>query len=361
MLVRSSPMGGVVKQWIDHGALAEQTGIVIPAFFSSKPDDDTVRQLLWMTLADTPHLYPPEQTLVVVDGDARTSRLATEARERMQREQGGTFGLLDLPQNRGKFGAISAGITALMDARPGIQFFAVRDGDGDHALTELPALVRMALDLAEALGHMRVITVGARRSRIHPMGWTRGEIEWLLDAVTLDALRYRLACEGRVVNLAHNLTPGQVPDISSGFKVYGREIAAALFAEGEPKLGTLSAEDYWHFGPETVTYIEASLRGAVMAEKLRLTWDGQPATSFGEFEQVRLYGELLAWVWVRLDIPLSVAAQMIDNWLPTMALRTTVAGRELVNEVREHALRRVRDHRGLEVALPEPAPTPTFV
>ena len=350
-----------MKQWKDHGMLAPRTGMIIPAYFSKKPDDDTVRQLLWMTLADTPHLYPPEQTLMVVDGDPRTARLARESQARMRDRAGSTFGLLELPENRGKFGAIAAGITRLLAAQPELDYFVIRDGDGDHAVSEVPGLVRMAEDLAETLGHTRVIAVGARRSRIHPMGWVRGELEWLLDAVTLDAIRYQLAREARFPNLGHSLTPGQIPDISSGFKVYGREIAKTLFSQSEPNLATLSASDYWHFGPETVTYVEASLRGAVMAEKLRLTWDGQPATSFGEFEQLRLYGELMAWVWARLETPLSVAARMVDNWIPAMALRTTVEGQDLVYKVREYALERVCAYRGNIETVPEPALGPAFI
>jgi len=350
-----------VKQWKDHGMLARRTGMIIPAYFSCKPDDETVHQLLWMTLADTPHFYRPEQTLVVVDGDQRTGRLARIARKRMLDRAGSTFGLLELPENRGKFGAMAAGISRMIAEQPNIAYFVIRDGDGDHAVSEVPGLVRMAEDLAEALGHTRVIAVGARRSRIHPMGWVRGELERLLDAVTLDALRYQFAREARFPNLAHSLAPGQIPDISSGFKVYGREIAEALFAQSEPNLATLSVSDYWHFGPETVTYVEASLLGAVMAEKLRLTWDGQPASSFGEFEQLRLYGELMAWVWARLETPLTVAAQMIDNWIPAMALRTTQEGQALVDKVRVHALRRVCAYRGNIETVPEPAPGPTFV
>ena len=56
------------------------------------------------------------------------------------------------------------------------------------------------------------------------MGWARGELETLLDRVTLDALAYRLAREGRALNLAHCCGDG-VPDLSTGYKVYGRDVA----------------------------------------------------------------------------------------------------------------------------------------
>ena len=349
-----------MDRWVDHDELASQTGIVIPAYFSAKPSDKMVRQLLWMTLADTPHYFPLDQTCVVVDGDPRTAALVRNLATDL-RKCGRTFRTLVLPQNQGKFGAIREGIAALLSTHPGISFVAIRDSDGDHAISEVPSLVRIALRLAEAYGHTRVITVGSRRSRIHPMGWLRGELEELLDRVTLDSLAYSLAQEGRALDLCNCLGQGKVPDLSSGFKVYGREIAELLFVDAEPQYATLSPEDYWHFGPETVTFVEATLQGAVLAEKLRQTWDGQPATSFGEFRHVALYGELLAWAWARLEIPLSVAGQFYDNHVPPMALRTTVEGRDLLDQVRQYALTKVWSYRGKAESLPSSASGPSFL
>jgi hypothetical protein len=350
-----------LDRWIAQQEVAAQTGIVVPAFFSAKPSDDMVRQLLWMTLADTPHYVPLPRTWVVVDGDPRTERLVLELQQQFTRTQGATFACLALPENRGKLGALAAGITALLAAEPAVQFVVVRDGDGDHDLADVPGLVRLALGLAEAYGHGRVMAVGARRSRAHPMGWVRGELEELLDLVTLDALTYHLAREGRALNLGHCLGGGHVPDLSSGFKVYGRELAEALFVQAAPRYATLSPSDYWHYGPETVTFVEATLAGAMLAEKLRLTWDGQPATSFGEFQQVALYGELLAWVWARLALPVDVAARHYDNHAPRLALRTVAQGRKLVGQVRGAALARLLAYHGQAGEPPAPAPFPAFV
>ena len=117
--------------------------------------------------------------------------------------------------------------------------------------------------LRDAYAHTRLIVLGARRSRHHPMGSNRGELETLLDQVTLDALAFALVRQGRAINLAHCHT-GRVPDVSSGYKVYGRQMAEALFVETEPRLQGLSAHDYWHFGPETVPVVEAMLSGGVL-------------------------------------------------------------------------------------------------
>ncbi len=126
-------------------------------------------------------------------------------------------------------------------------------------------------------------------------------------------------------------------------------------------MACLSSEDYWHYGPETVTIVEAVLDGAIIAEAPRLTWDGQPASSFGEFKRESLYGELLAWVYARLDIPLDVAARLYDNLIPPMTLRTSPQGARLVHAVRDHALKKVRAFRGDSDEIPPPAPISPFL
>lgn len=322
-------------------------GVVVPAYFSAKPSDELVSHLLRMTLGECVGYVRPENTWVVVDGDARTERLVGQLREAQRAEHGTTFHVIALPENRGKFWAIKEGIAALLENSPEVFYIAIRDGDGDHDIAEVPSLTRAALHLSETYGHTRVIVLGSRRSRHHPMGMLRGELEGMLDQVTLDALAYRLACEGRALNLCHCHSHSMAPDLSSGFKVYGRCIAQELFVEHVPQLACLSSNDYWHYGPETVAVVEALLIGAVIGEKLRLTWNGQPTTSFGEFNQVSLYGELLAWVYARLDIPLDVAAQFYDNRVAPLMLHTAPQGSETIAALRAYALDRVADWLGV--------------
>ncbi|MGI5917491.1 MAG: glycosyltransferase [Anaerolineae bacterium] len=346
--------------WVEQETLAPKIGVVIPAYFSATPSDEMVRRLLWMTLSDGHHYSPPENVWVVVDGDARTARIVEEIREQLTLRQGAAFNVLPLAENQGKLGAIRRGIAALLAERPDIEYVIIRDGDGDHAAADIPALARAAGQLVAAYGHSRLIVIGARNSRHRPMGWIRGELETLLDGVTVDALAYHLARQGRALNLSH-CRGDAVPDLSSGYKVYGRQAAVELFVEHEPQLACLEPAHYWRYGPETVTVIEGLLKGAVIAELRRLTWDGQPATSFGEFRHVSLYGDLLAWVYTRLEIPIEVAARLYDNRVPSMPLRTTTEGRDLLDAVRRHALERTRDYRGEGGAIPPPPPTVPFL
>ena len=340
-----------MHRWIDQAELAGKTGIVIAAYFSAKPSDDMVRHLLWMTLGDTHHYVPLDQVCVVVDGDERTARLAGEIQNRLLQEHGSSFDLLPLAENHGKLWAVRQGMRRLLEAHAQIEYLVTRDGDGDHALSAVPQLVRTAAFLQETYRHLRMIVLGARPSRHRPMGWIRGELESLLDQLTLDALAYALARQGRALNLCH-CSGHSVPDISSGYKVYGREIATELFRQSEPQLATLSTADYWHFGPETVAVVEGLCLGAAMAETVRLTWDGQPTSSFGDFTHQALYGELLTWVYARLDVPLAVAAQLYDNRVPSLALGTEKAGKETLASLREYVLARLAAFRREPEASP---------
>jgi hypothetical protein len=349
-----------MESWSDQSALACTTGMVIPAYFSARPTDDTVYHLLWMTLGDCHHYVDLENVCVVVDGDSRTLGLAEQVRDRLWREHKQALCLVSLPENKGKLWAVQEGMTQLLRANPHLLYLVTRDGDGDHGVAEMPALVRAASLLHESYAHSRIIVLGARRSRHHPMGWIRGELETLLDQVTLDALAFALAHQGRALNLAHCHTE-HVPDLSSGYKVYGRSMAEALFVESEPRLLGLSAHDYWHFGPETMPVVEAVLSGGLLAELQRLTWDGQPATSFGEFPHVTLYGELLAWVYARLEIPLAVAAQFYDNHVPHLALRTMSQGAETLGLLREYALRKLAQQCEQEEPVPAARPALPFM
>jgi hypothetical protein len=349
-----------VDHWVDQAELMRMTAVIVPVYFSSVPSDDMVRHLLWMTLGDSHHYVSLENVWAVVDGDARSAALLEEIGQRLLREHGTTFNMLLMPQNRGKLWAIQRGISAALKARPDVEYLVIRDGDGDHAASDIPRLVRTAISLADDYDSLHLIVIGSRRSRHRPMGWVRGELEGLLDKITLDALAYALAREGRALNLRH-CSRDAVPDLSSGYKVYGREIAEDLFIGHEPQFACLSPKDYWHYGPETVAVVEGTLKGAILAEMQRATWDGQPATSFGEFKHTALYGELLAWVYARLQIPLKVAAQLYDNYTPSMPLRTTVQGRDLLDAVRDYALKKLAAFSSDSGPTPEPRGIPPFL
>lgn len=330
----------LVDGWLSQEQLGHQTAIVAPIYFSAKPSNAMVERLLRITLMDCHHFLPAEQVWAVVDGDARSARIVGQVAEDLAASGAGRIRVMALPDNLGKLGAMRQGMRSILRQQPHVRWLAVLDGDADHLVAVLPSLTRTAAFLAHVYGHDRVLAIGSRASRVRPMGWVRGELERLLDQLTLDALAYALAREGRALDLSQCLA-GAVPDLGSGFKVYGRDLAELLFDGADPAYLTLSPTDYDRYGPETVTIVETVLAGGVLGELTRPTWDGQPTTSFGEFDAADMYGELLAWVWARLDLPLAAAARMFDNHRRELTLATASEGAGLLLRVRAHALGRL--------------------
>lgn len=325
--------------------LGLQTAVIVPVYFSARPTDAMVERLLWMTVVDLPNYLPAEQVWLVVDGDARSAGIARRVLDSLATAGRAHMRLLVNEQNAGKLAVIRQGMRAILASQPHVSYLAIMDGDADHLPSVLPGLIRAAECLVASYGHERVIAIGARSSRTRPMGWVRGELEALVDQLTIDALTYALARDGRALDLAQCL-PGRIPDLSSGYKVYHREMAQLLYGGPDPETGTLASWDYWHYGPETVTIVDAVLAGGVFGEVLRPSWDGQPATSFGEFSVVSMYGALLTWVWARLGLSVAAAAVQFDNRRVGMELGTAAEGHELLNKLRTEALGGLAAHNG---------------
>jgi hypothetical protein len=328
--------------------------MIIPVYFSPGTDPGLIRRLLVITLQDTPAYLPWEQVWLVIDGDPQTAPVLQELRAEL-----GPFHIVCEPVNHGKLWVVRRGMQAALN-QPLLDYFVTRDCDGDHSAADLPALVRAADLVKQMVGHTRLLVLGARRSRQRPMGWVRGQLELLLDQISLDALQYHLAQQQRTLNLSLCAQLDGL-DLNSGYKVYGRELAQRLFVESEPDLAGITAADYWHYGPETCPVVEALLGDTILAEVPRLTWDGQPTTSFGNFEPTRLYGCMLTWLFTRLQIPLGVGAQWFDNHTAGLSLRLTSEGQLILGKLRSYTLGQVAAWYGNLEAPPPPSFTLPFI
>lgn len=338
-----------MEGWNSQAELAHSFGMIVPTYFSASIDADLVRQLLLITLQDTPAYLPWQQVWVVVDGDLRSADILRSLRSDL-----GPFNLLVDPANHGKLWAVRQAMQVALSSAANLDFIVTRDCDGDHAASDIPALVRAAIYIQQACGHSRLVVLGSRRNRQRSLGWVRGELEQLLDQITLDAIQFRLAHQESTLN--QSLCSGVgVADLNSGYKLYGRDLAQRLFIDQEPVLAGITGSDYWHYGPETCPMVEALLGGALLAEVPRVTWDGQPATSFGEFDPTRLYGSMLIWLLTRLDISLEVGIQWFDNHIVGSSLRLTVEGLQLLERLRLYVSQQVSAYRGRTEALPSPS------
>lgn len=338
-----------MEGWNSQAELAHTFGMIVPTYFSASIDAGLVRRLLLLTLQDTLLYLPWQQVWVVVDGDLRSADILRGLRSEL-----GPFNLLVDPANHGKLWAVRQGMQAALSSTADLSFIVTRDCDGDHAAADMPALVRAAIYIQQACGHLRLVVLGSRRNRQRSLGWVRGELELLLDQITLDAVQFRLAHQDRTLNQSMCSGDG-VADLNSGYKLYGRDLAQRLFIDQEPNLAAITDNDYWHYGPETCPMVEALLAGALLAEVPRVTWDGQPATSFGEFDPTRLYGSMLTWLLTRLDIPLEVGIQWFDNHIVGSSLRLTVEGLQLLGRLRAYVSQQVSAYRGRAEALPPPS------
>jgi hypothetical protein len=328
--------------------LAHMYGLIVPTYFSTGTDAGLARRLLLLTLQDTPAYLPWQQVWVVVDGDQRSADTLHTLRREL-----GPFNLMVDPVNHGKLWVVRQGMQAAF-CNPHLNYFITRDCDGDHAASDMPVLVRAANYVQQVCGNTQLVVAGSRRNRVRPLGWIRGELELLLDHVTLEAIRYRLAHQERALNLSW-CSGASIPDLNSGYKLYGRDLAQQLFLDQSPILAGISASDYWHYGPETCPMVEALLAGASLAEVPRLTWDGQPTTSFGSFDPTRLYGSMLTWLLTRLDIPLEVGIQWFDNHIVGSALRLTAEGLQLLERLRAYIWQQVSAYRGRPGTMPPPS------
>ena len=312
-------------------SLYPMLGMIIPTYFSDQTPEGIIRELFAMTLCHLDHYLPLAQVEVVIDGDQRALPIIRELGASLDQP----FDLVVLEENQGKLGAIRAGLERLYERWPNTEAAVIRDCDGDHGSEALPSFMRLSQELKSASNGLYMIA-GARTSRHHPMGWMRGELETILDAVTIDALAFSLAKQNRLLDLTYCATQRAVPDISSGYKLYSRELVQHIFFT-QTNTACLSPYDYDHLAPETAPFVEAMLQGALYGEIERSTFNGQPTTSFGEFEHAHLYGRLLAWVWTRLDVPLDVGLQMYDNHAAPSLLLTTENGIQAVEAVRQRA------------------------
>ena len=321
-----------------HASMRGRVGVVIPVWLAPDTAPEQAERLLETTLADSPACLRPDDVVVVSDGSPVAAAAARAVRDRLGREWGSPFDLLELPENGGKGAALGAGIRRLLDTRERapLDWIAARDADGDHFLDDLPHLFRAGEQLAEECPGQPACVIGRRASLHAPMGWVRGEYELFLNEVLVDAVAFALAREGRVWDTRYLVD--RAPDLQSGYKLYSRAAAElslrALEAEAaaHPELNVLRT------GMEIVPFVSLALGGGIFAEVERKTFFDQPVTSYGSVDFSRFYGSKLAWALRRCGVPPAAAALMMDGVLARRPLYCDPQGRESLLRTRRLVL-----------------------
>ena len=327
-----------------QGSLAQ----VIPAWFSEDLSDEDVARFLTITLADAQVWSKPDDVVLVADGQERVARIAGEVADTLPE---GTGEVRLLPENRGKGGALVAGLEICL-AKPDVTHVAVRDADGDHLASDVPNLFRLARQMQEDLGRDDVLVVGGRSDVTRPMGLERGEYERLLNDVVWNALTFALAAQGTAANTQYWAPYGPYPDLQSGFKLYTRASAqTAVAALTEAQDGETDA-DVLRWGCELLPVIAVVGTGGTLGQVVRLAIEEQPVTAYAGIVRHTTYGRKATWCLRRLGLPGDVARQILDNALLRCPLYRSQAYRDELLEMRRYVLAGLSAEAGPPPAFP---------
>jgi|ETNmetMinimDraft_15_1059895.scaffolds.fasta_scaffold01406_5 hypothetical protein len=309
-------------------------GMVVPVWFPQDSNTVQVTDLLRATLKDCPRFVDWSNVLVAIDGAPWATNLARELADEFQTESGGSFRILELPENGGKGLTVASGFEELLKNHD-ITHFCVRDDDNDHSIFDLPHLVRLHLQIQNEENTDQVMVVGVRPDIARPMGFWRGEFELLHNACLWECTKFVLAREGRIINTQWISGRSQIPDLESGYKIYSRAAAELLISSIRKASNQYGEMRMGHFGVETVPALEILLNGGIIGQGRRTAYDRQPLSTFAAGTKLpRLYANQAIYVFKRLEVAADIALQVLNNAIPDSQLSRSPEGRSLLEEYR---------------------------
>jgi hypothetical protein len=313
-------------------------GMLIPVWFPPSLSNDQVQETLFDTLYDCEHFLAWEHVVLVVDGDARSQAIVQGLQTAYRQRYGQTFEVVYCAENGGKGFAVWRGTQWFLE-KPGLEYLAIRDADGDHALNDLVTLVRLAVALRNNEGTDRLIIVGRRNHPHRALGWIRGEFETLLNRVLIEAVRFALAQRQQVLNTRYFSLSGEYPDLHSGYKIYSRKVCERIVEHPWERFPWVGGEIY-RYGVEAVPFVEGVMAGAIVGESTRLTHEAD-FSGHDAFARPETNGSVMLWTFLRLGIGAPQAATILDNHLPRLTLWTDPQGRAALLELRRHVMERL--------------------
>jgi hypothetical protein len=186
------------------------------------------------------------------------------------------------------------------------------------------------------------------------MGFLRGELEELADRILLDALTYHAALSGQALRLEYATSLEEFPDFHSGYKLFSRGAAQAVFLS-EPRPCGVAEVAYYRHAVEAVMSVEALLAGARLVLVNRSTLNQQPISTFGLLDRARLTTDKIVWPCRRLGVPGRFVEQWMRNHLPRLLLCTLAPqGQSEVRQIRRLVLQDfgIESDAGAEIAGP---------
>lgn len=318
--------------------MRSSVGSMIPVWFPEALDADRMFSFLSRTLADSELLVDPARMVLVVDGCPHAEEPTRRAADEVADRAGSRPQVIVKEHNSGKGGAVCTGLERLLED-DAVEVLSIRDADGDHDIWDLPQLFGIFETVRAQVGD-DLFVVGGRGSLARPMGFARGQLERVLNRVTIDAVNATLADAGACVDERFTARYGRAPDFQSGYKLYSRSAAGVVIdAISKAHAARPDLEVPW-WGVEFVPTVELLLRGFTPAELYRLTWDGQPQTTFDDNDLAHAYARQISWLFERLDLPAGVAMPVLDNALSACEYVTAPHGSATIEALRSEVIQR---------------------
>ena len=281
-------------------------GIVVPVHFPEEVPGATISAILERSFAGQDLFCRRDGVVAVVDENSAAHRVLTSA-PRDSAFHG--LKLEVLARNRGKAGAVAAGLRRLLrdTDRP---WLATRDCDGDHLFEDLPRMASLAEQMSGEAGGDQIAVFGARPSWMKPMGWIREEWERLVNLVSVDLTTFLLARQNRTLD--RRFWNGYPLDLQAGYRLYNRSAAQTAV---ECLAETPDDPNVYLMACEILPFPEISLHGGKIGQVQVSTRIGQPVSSYAGLPFGRLYGSLLAWLARRHNVDPDLAVAIFDNHL----------------------------------------------
>ncbi len=332
-------------------------GGMVPIWFPESMSGRQMQDYLGRTLADAELFIDPSRLLLVVDGCPQAEEPTRRAAAEMGERAGFEPRMIVREENGGKGAAVCTGLRRLLEDDD-VEALSIRDADGDHDIYDLPQLYRHFETVREHSESDRIFVVGGRFSLTRPLGLARGELERVLNRVTVDAVNAKLAPEGAAVDERFTARYGEPADFQSGYKLYSREAAEVVIEALEKADAGMPEHRVMHWAVEFIPTVELLLRGFIPAALHRVTWDGQPQTTFDGSNIARAYSKQIAWLFERLDLPAGVAMTLLDRALAECEYITADGGADEIATLRRQVVERCYPDRS---SLPPPGRGEIFI
>ena len=295
--------------------LEYQTGIIIPVYFAQDMDPAVGIELLSNTIIMfVREISDPAMICLSVDGPGPARQIAQQVASDFNVQYTTTA------VNRGKLSAVRHGVAHLAKTHT-YHYVAIVDQDGDHFGNELLNFVRAAEHVVQTAQTEDVWVLGNRLSRHRPLGFLRGEQETLANQMLMDALAYDAVQTNQPLNWQFLDVAEALPDFHSGYKLFSRATAEAIFLSS-PQLAGCTEDAYYRHGCEAVMSVEALKQGAVLTTVQRRTFDEQPISIFAKMDRSQLAANMIIWPCKRLNIPAHFVEQWLTNHIYRLLLGT---------------------------------------